>query len=382
MVNAPLSGIRIIADKCMKMEAKGIDVIKFTMGEPDYVTPAYIREAAKEALDKGLTKYPPIVGIPALRKAISDKYKKQPGVDYEPNEILVTTGAAQGMFLALMSYLNPGDEVLIPDPGYNSYSTIPNIAGAVMKFYNLYEDNEFQIDVEELESLITDKTKMMVIISPNNPLGAALKKENMDAVYEVIKDKDILVVSDEIYEKLSYDDEPQSIASYPGMKEKTIVINGFSKYYAMTGWRLGWMAAPWELLEPMSRLLFQTTAGAASFAEEAAVVALEQEDDSCKEMVEEFRRRRDYIVEEINKIDKVSCITPRGAFYVFMNIKETGLTSDEFADFALEQSHVAVVPGTVFGSNGEGYVRLSYANSMEVITEGLARIKDAVSKLG
>lgn len=382
MENVALSGIRIVANKCMKLESEGKKVIAFTMGEPDFKTPKYIIEAAKKAMDDGKTKYPPIEGIPALKKAISERYKKLGGVSYDPQEILVTTGAAQAMFLSMMCWLNPGDEVIVPDPGYNSYTTIPHIAGAVMKKYNLLEENEFQIDIEEIKGLITEKTKMLVLISPNNPLGSSLKKETVEALAEMLRDKKLLVISDEIYDRLSYEEEaPVSIASYPGMKEKTIVINGFSKYYAMTGWRLGWAAAPKELLEPMARLLFQTTAGAVSFVEEAAVAALEEEDSSCMEMVEEFKKRRDYLVEEINKIDKLSCLRPRGAFYVFMNIKKTGMSSAEFADFLLDKCCVAVVPGTVFGDNGEGYVRLSYANSMENIKEAMKRIRAAMEEL-
>lgn len=366
----------------MKLEKEGKKVIAFTMGEPDGTTPKYIIEAAKAALDGGKTKYPPITGIPALRQAISERYQKEGQAAYAPEEILVTTGAAQAMFLSMMSYLDPGDEVIVPDPGYNSYTTIPNIAGAVMKKYNLREENEFQIDPQELKMLISDKTKMLVLISPNNPIGASLKKETLDAVVEILRDKEILVISDEIYDKLSYEEEPPvSIAGYPGMKEKTIVINGFSKYYAMTGWRLGWAAAPAELLEPMARLLFQTTAGAVSFVEEAAIAALRNEDDSCQRMVEEFKKRRDYLVTEINKIDKLSCLEPKGAFYVFVNIKKTGMTSAEFADFLLDECLVAVVPGTVFGENGEGYVRLSYANSMENMIEAMKRMKAALEKL-
>lgn len=382
MEDVALSGIRVVADKCAQLERQGKKVIAFTMGEPDFTTPQYIIDAAKKALDQGKTKYPPIAGITALREAISKRYKEEGTVSYEPNEILVTTGAAQAMFLSIMSYLNPGDEIIVPDPGYNSYSTIPHIAGAVIKTYNLLEKNEFQIDSKELENLITEKTKMIVLISPNNPIGASLKKETIEAIVKILQDKHVLVISDEIYDKLSYEKEPPlSIASYPGMKEKTIVINGFSKYYAMTGWRLGWAAAPQELLEPMARLLFQTTAGAVSFAEEAAVVALQNEDESCQEMVREFQKRRDYLVTEINKIEKLSCLIPKGAFYVFVNITKTGMTSEEFSDYLLRECYVAVVPGTVFGKNGEGYVRLSYANSMDNIVEAMKRIKVAVEKL-
>ena len=382
MKNAPLSKIRVIMNKCAQLEQQGKRVIQFTVGEPDFGTPEYIRTAVKKAVDAGRTKYPPVDGIAALRNAVSAKLARENGLSYEPGEILITNGVAQGMFLAMMSWLDPGDEIIVPDPGYNSYTTIPNVAGAVMKRYNLLEENDFQIDIEEFAGLITDKTKMVVFISPNNPIGSVLRKDTIEALAGLLKDKDILVLSDEIYEKLHYDGEkPVSIAAYPGMKEKTIVLNGFSKYFSMTGWRLGYAAAPSDLLEPMVRLNFLTTAGVCAFVQEAGAAALEEDDGDCEKMRLEFQSRRDYLVEQLNRIHKLSCLRPEGAFYVFLNIKKTGMTSEKFADYLLEECQVAVVPGTVFGKNGEGFVRLSYATSIENITEAVKRIKAAVDKL-
>lgn len=381
MRNAELSGIRVVMDKCAQLEKQGKKVIQFTVGEPDFSTADYIKEAAKQGIDEGLMRYCPSQGIEELRSAISARYAEE-GLDYSPEEILITTGAAQGMFASLMSYLNEGDEVIIPNPGYNTYSTVPYIAGAVMKGYDLLEENDFQIDPEQLKSLITEKTKMIVLISPNNPIGSVLNKESIEAVADAVRGKDILVLSDEIYDKLSYEDEkPVSIASMPGMKDQTIVINGFSKYYVMTGWRIGWIAAPKEIIEPIFRLVFHTTACGTHFIQKAALVAMTEEDGSSREMIEEFKRRRDFLAEKINAIDKLSCLVPKGAFYIFMNIKKTGMSSEEFADYILNECQVAVVPGPVFGSNGEGFVRLSYATSMDNIEVGMNRIKAAVDKL-
>lgn len=381
MENATISEIRIIMDKCARLEKQGKKVLQFTVGEPDFITPEYIREAAKTALDEGMTKYPLTQGTEELRECISAEYRKK-GLEYGLDEIIVTAGAAQGMFVAMMSYLNEGDEILVPDPGYNSYPTVPNIAGAVVKTYDLLEENGFQPDPLQLESLITEKTKMIVLISPNNPIGSILSRETVEAVADIVRGKDILVISDEIYEKLNYEDEPVvSIAEMPGMKDQTIIINGFSKYFAMTGWRVGWIAASKQIMEPMLRLSFHTTASGSPFIQKAAAAAILNEDDSCRKMLAEFTKRKNRIVERINAIDKLSCLEPKGAFYVFMNIKKTGMTSDEFADFLLEECRVGVVPGTVFGKNGEGFVRVSYATSMEVIEEGMDRIKAAVDKL-
>ena len=374
--NVPMSKTRAIFAKCAELRKQGIEVTALTLGEPDFDTPEYVKDACKEALDLNLTKYEDNNGPFELRKAICEKLKAENNLEYIPDEISVTTGVAQGMFAAILSYLNPGDEIIVPDPVYLTYSAIPNIAGAVIKNYRLLEENDYQIDIDELESLVTEKTKMIVVVSPSNPTGGVLDKSSLEKIADVAKNHDLLVLSDEIYERLTYDeDKPAiSIASLPGMKERTIVLNGLSKSMAMTGWRIGYMAAPIELIEPMNRMTFYMTAGATTFAAHAAIEAVKNLDGSIEKMRDEFKKRRDYLVGEINKMENFSCKMPEGAFYVFMNIKETGMTSEEFCDFALDSVRLAVVPGDAFGECGEGYVRMSYATSME-------NLKKAVSLL-
>ena len=374
--NVPMSKTRAIFAKCAELRKQGIEVTALTLGEPDFDTPEYVKDACKEALDLNLTKYEDNNGPFELRKAICEKLKAENNLEYIPDEISVTTGVAQGMFAAILSYLNPGDEIIVPDPVYLTYSAIPNIAGAVIKNYRLLEENDYQIDIDELESLVTEKTKMIVVVSPSNPTGGVLDKSSLEKIADVAKNHDLLVLSDEIYERLTYDeDKPAiSIASLPGMKERTIVLNGLSKSMAMTGWRIGYMAAPIELIEPMNRMTFYMTAGATTFAAHAAIEAVKNLDGSIEKMRDEFKKRRDYLVGEINKMENFSCKMPEGAFYVFMNIKKTGMTSDEFCDFALDSVRLAVVPGDAFGECGEGYVRMSYATSME-------NLKKAVSLL-
>ena len=374
--NVPMSKTRAIFAKCAELRKQGIEVTALTLGEPDFDTPEYVKDACKEALDLNLTKYEDNNGPFELREAICEKLKAENNLEYIPDEISVTTGVAQGMFAAILSYLNPGDEIIVPDPVYLTYSAIPNIAGAVIKNYRLLEENDYQIDIDELESLVTEKTKMIVVVSPSNPTGGVLDKSSLEKIADVAKNHDLLVLSDEIYERLTYDeDKPAiSIASLPGMKERTIVLNGLSKSMAMTGWRIGYMAAPIELIEPMNRMTFYMTAGATTFAAHAAIEAVKNLDGSIEKMRDEFKKRRDYLVGEINKMENFSCKMPEGAFYVFMNIKKTGMTSEEFCDFALDSVRLAVVPGDAFGECGEGYVRMSYATSME-------NLKKAVSLL-
>lgn len=378
MVNVPMSKTRIIFGKCADLTAQGIDITALTLGEPDFDTPQYIKDACKDALDKGLTKYADNIGIVPLREAIRDKLRRENGLDYALSEISVTTGVAQGMFAALVAFLNPGDEVLVPDPVYLTYSAIPEIAQAKVKKYRLLEENDFQIDIDELKSLITDKTKMMVIVSPSNPTGGVLSRENLEAVARVAIENDLLVLTDEIYERLTYDENyPHiSIASLPGMKERTILLNGLSKSMAMTGWRVGYIAAPEELIEPMNRLCFYMTAGATSFVQYAAAEAIAREDGSVEKMRREFRKRRDYLVAEVNKMKNFSCAVPKGAFYVFMNISRTGMTSDEFCDYALDKCRLALIPGDAFGDCGKGFVRMSYATSMKNLEKAVACLRE------
>ena len=374
----PMSRTRVMLRKCQELRAAGEKVTALTLGEPDFDTPEYIIMACKKALDDGLTKYTDSTGPLELREAICRKLKRENGLVYCPEEISVTSGVEQGTFAAFMSFLNPGDEVLVQDPVYLTYTTIPEIAGATVKTYSLLEENDFQPDMNQLRSLVTDKTKMIAMVSPGNPTGSIFTRESLEAIAELAREKNLLVVSDEIYERLTYGekDEVVSIASLPGMKERTILLNGLSKSMAMTGWRIGYMAAPPEFIDPLNRMAFYMTAGATSFAQYAAAEALDGDDGSAEKMRLEFKKRRDYLAGEINKMENFSCIVPQGAFYVFMNIKKTGMKSEEFCDYALEQYRLAMMPGDVFGQCGEGFVRLSYAASRQVLEEAVCILKD------
>lgn len=382
MKNAPLSGIWWVLSKVTALKAEGKDVVYLTVGQPDFPTPEYIKAAGKEAIDNNHTAYPPITGIPDLKEAISTKCLKRRGRDYEADEILITCGVTHGMYISMGAFLNPGDEIILPNPAYDCYTIIPNVFGAIMKSYDLKEDNNFQIDREQLKAQITQKTKMIVLISPNNPTGSILNEESLQIVADLVKGKNIIVLTDEIYEQISYDTKSsKSITQIPGMKEQCILMNGFSKYYSMTGWRIGYIAAPKQLLDSLIRLSFLSTICCNSIAMYAALDAINKEDASCMKMCAEFKKRRDYLYEELNKIDKISCLKPEGAFYLFLNIKETGMTSSEFSDYLLYKHLVATVPGPEFGSNGEGYVRLSYAANYDSIVEAVARIKKAMTIL-
>lgn len=374
----PMSRTRVMLRKCQELRAAGEKVTALTLGEPDFDTPEYIIMACKKALDDGLTKYTDSTGPLELREAICRKLWRENGLVYCPEEISVTSGVEQGTFAAFMSFLNPGDEVLVQDPVYLTYTTIPGIAGATVKTYSLLEENDFQPDMNQLRNLVTDKTKMIAMVSPGNPTGSIFTRESLEAIAELAREKNLLVVSDEIYERLTYGekDEVVSIASLPGMKERTILLNGLSKSMAMTGWRIGYMAAPPELIDPLNRMAFYMTAGATSFAQYAAAEALDGDDGSAEKMRLEFKNRRDYLAGEINKMENFSCIVPQGAFYVFMNIKKTGMKSEEFCDYALEQYRLAMMPGDVFGQCGEGFVRLSYAASRQVLEEAVCILKD------
>ncbi|MBR7147239.1 MAG: pyridoxal phosphate-dependent aminotransferase [Firmicutes bacterium] len=370
------SPTRIMFRKCWALMSQGIKVTALTLGQPDFDTPEYIKEACKSYIDQGYTVYAEDTGIEPLKKAIAAKLKKENDLDYDWEEISVTTGVSQGMFAAFMAFLNPGDEVLVPDPVYVTYNQIPRIAQAVIKPYQLKEENNFQPDLAQIESLITEKTKMICLVSPSNPIGSVMNLESLQGIAELAKKHDLLVVSDEIYERLVYGDTKCiSIASLPGMKERTIVFNGMSKSMAMTGWRLGYIAAPRELQEPMNRLGFYMTAGSVSFVQYTGVNCLTDEDGSIERMRQEFEKRRNYFVEEINKMKHFSCRMPEGAFYVFMNITKTGMGSQEFCDYALDNHRLAMIPGNAFGESGEGFVRLSYATSMDVLQEAIAKLR-------
>lgn len=362
------SKIRMTSKKMDAIEASGKEIIRFTYGEPDFDTPQYIVDACKKALDDGITRYPDYCGPLHFRQAVCDKYARENGVQFEPDQVISTCGAAQAAYLVLTTFLNPGDEVIIPNPMYNIYRIIGEICGATVKQYSLKEKNQFQIDIDELKGLITDKTKMIVICSPANPIGSVLTKENLEAVADLVKDKDLLICSDEVYERYTYDGvQAVSPASIPSIKEKTIVINGFSKAFAMTGWRFGYVITPKEFWEPLYLHAGHQVSGIPAFVLEAGTVALNDEHkyNTQAEMRNKFDERRKLLVKEINSMKHFSCLTPTGAFYVFMNITKTGMTSDEFCDWLVENYGIAVITGNCFGTEGEGFVRLSYASSLE-----------------
>ena len=372
------SATREVFSKCAQLMAQGIPFTPLTLGEPDFPTPNYIVEACKQAIDEGKTHYVAENGIPELRAAICEKLARENNLHYTPDEISVTTGVAMAMFISIVATLNPGDEILVPNPVYVTYWQIPQIAQAKIVTYDLLEENDYQVDVEQIRSRITDKTKMLVVVSPSNPTGGVLRHESLVEIAALAKEHDLIVLSDEFYDLFVYDDDLklESIASLPGMKERSIVLNGFSKSMAMTGWRLGYIAAPASFMDAMNRLSFYMTAGTTTFVQHAGVTALQDEDGSIERMRAAFKERRDYLVEEIGKMKHFSCKKPEGAFYIFLNIKKTGMTARDFCNFALEKVRLAMVPGTAFGPGGEGYVRLSYAYSTETLHEAVAKLNE------
>lgn len=378
----PFSEIRVMMERATQMQKNGEDVIHMEIGRPDFDTPEIIKQAANTALANGNVFYTSNYGTPELRQAIADKLKRDNGIDYKAEEILVTIGVGEGTYAAVAAFTEPGNEILVPDPVWLNYIHVPHFFGAVPVSYKLREENDYQIDLNEIEGLITPKTKMLVINTPGNPTGVVQSRDTLEKLADIAKKHDLIVVSDEIYEKLVYDGARHvSIAALPGMKERTITLNGFSKCYSMTGWRLGYAAAPVEFIKAMVRVHAYINTCAPSFVQEAGITALEKAEPDVQEMVKEYQRRRDYAVSAINAIDGLSCKTPGGAFYIFVNIKSLGRTSAEMADYLLDHAKIAAVPGSAFGPQGEGYIRLSYACSYERIVEAMERLKKAVADL-
>ena len=378
----PFSGIRVMMERANKMQREGADIIHMEIGRPDFDTPEVIKEALYESVRKGNVFYTSNYGTNELRKAICDKLQRDNDITYTPDEILVTIGVGEGTYAAVAAFLNEGDEVLVPDPVWLNYIHVPNFFGAKPVTYRLREENDYQLDLDEIESLITPKTKMLVMNTPSNPTGAVQSRETLEKLAKIVEQHNLIVVSDEIYEKLVYGGAKHvSFASLPGMKERTITLNGFSKCYSMTGWRLGYVAAPVEFIQAMVRVHQYINTCASSFVQEAAITALEKGEPDVQRMVAEYQRRRDYAVSAINNIDGISCKNPEGAFYIFVNIKALGRSSSEVADYLLDHAHIATVPGSAFGPSGEGYIRLSYACSYERIVEAMERLKKAVAEL-
>ena len=376
------SGIRKVNEKALAMEREGHKVLHFEIGRPDFDTPEYIKKAAFEALTAGKVHYTSNFGVMELRQVIADKLKRDNNVDYKASEILVTVGLSEAVFAVLATILNEGDEILVPDPVWLNYINVPNLLGAKAVTYDLKEENGYQMDLNEIRAKITDKTRAVVIITPNNPTGGVLSEDVLAELAQIVVENDLMVISDEIYERLVYDGAKHvSIASLPGMKERTFTMNGMSKAYAMDGWRLGYVAAPEEYVMAMNKFHQHNTTCAPAFVQAAAMAALTQEGDEVNNMVKEYQRRRDYAVKAINEIEGISCQCPKGAFYIFINCKSLGMTSADLSAYLLENAKIAMVPGDVFGPGGEGYLRMSFANSYENIVEGCANLKKAVEQL-
>jgi aspartate aminotransferase len=370
------------AARARALEAEGRDIIHLEIGEPDFDTPANIREAAKRALDDGWTHYGPYFGLPALREAIATDATRRKGFDASPERVVVTPGAKPIMYYAMLALVEKGDEVIVPDPGYPIYESMARWAGGTVVPLPISQARGFRADLDELASLITPRTRLLVLNSPANPTGGVFTRSDIERIAELAQANELVVLADEIYGRITYDDtEHVSIASLPGMVDRTIVLDGFSKTYAMTGWRLGYAIVPEPLLQPFSRLIINSVSCTASFSQMAAVEALTGPQDSVDEMVVEFRARRDLVVDGLNAIPGVSCLRPEGAFYVFPDISATGLTGAELADRLLHEAGVCVLAGTAFGGGGRDHIRISYANSRDNLRRALERIAEIVAPL-
>ena len=368
----PPSGIRKFFDLAATIDG----VISLGVGEPDFVTPWHAREACINSLEEGYTAYTPNAGLLELRNEISDYLYRRFNVSYHPtNEIIVTVGGSQALDITLRTILNPGDEVLVIEPCFVSYAPLIDLCGGISVRVSTSPENGFKITPEQLETAITPKTKAVMLCSPNNPTGTFLNKNDLEALSKVIIQHDLLVLYDEIYAELTYDEEFTSIASISGMRERTFLISGFSKGFAMTGWRLGYVCAPKDFISPMLKIHQYTIMCAPTMSQFAAIESLKHGENEVGEMIHSYRRRRNFFVESLNEIG-LPCHNPGGAFYVFPSIRNTGLTSEEFAENLLLKQKVAVVPGSVFGKSGEGYIRCSYASSMEALQEALKRMKN------
>ena len=371
-----------VSARARALEATGRSIIHLQIGEPDFDTPANVREAAKRALDEGATHYAPFPGIPQLREAIAEDATARKGFDVTPDRVFVTVGGKGVMLYAILGLIDPGDEAIVPDPGYPIYESLVRFVGGTPVPIPIRMENDFRLDVDELASLVTPRTKLIVINSPANPTGGVLTRGDLERIAEIAQQHDLVVLADEIYGRILYDGtEHVSIASLPGMAERTIVLDGFSKTFAMTGWRLGYAIVPPWLVQTYGQLVINTISCAPTFAQVGAVEALRGPQDAVDAMVIEFRARRDLIVDGLNAIPGIRCLRPTGAFYAFPDIAGTGLGGAELAERLLHEAGVCVLSGTAFGGVGTDHVRISYANSRENLAEALRRIGDFVAQL-
>ncbi len=371
------SGIRKFFDIVSEMK----DAISLGVGEPDFDTPWHIRDEGIYSLERGRTFYTSNAGLKELRQEICNYLKRKQGIQYEwDKEVVITVGGSEAIDIGLRAMINPGDEVIIPQPSYVSYEPCAILAGAKPVIINLKAENEFRLTAQELKEAITDKTKVLILPFPNNPTGAIMERKDLEAIAEVIIEHDIFVMSDEIYSELTYKEKHVSIASLPGMQERTVLINGFSKAYAMTGWRLGYACGPHAIIQQMTKIHQFAIMCAPTTSQYAAVEALKNGDADVEEMKISYNQRRRFLMNAFGEMG-LECFEPFGAFYVFPCIKEFGMTSEEFANAFLEAEKVAAVPGTAFGDSGEGFLRISYAYSLDTLREAMSRLNRFITKL-
>lgn len=382
---------KLLSDSAKKMRPSGIrkffdlvaempDCISLGVGEPDFQTPWDIRDMAIHSLELGRTKYTANSGLKELRTEIGNYLKRKYNMEYGVDELLVTVGGSEAIDLAIRALIEPGDEVIIPEPCYVSYEPITTLTEGVPVPVPTKEEDDFRVTAEAIKNAITDKTKILVLPFPNNPTGAVLRHQDLVEIADVLRDKDIVILSDEIYSELKYDQKHESIATIEGMREKTIVINGFSKTFSMTGWRLGYAAGPKELIQVMTKIHQSCIMAAPTTSQYAAITALRDCDEEVEEMRRQYDMRRKYCVRKLNEMG-LKTFEPMGAFYVFPNIQSSGLSSDEFCEQLLEKKKVAIIPGTAFGASGEGFARISYAYSIDHLREAMKRIKEFLSEL-
>ena len=382
---------KLISDRAARMRPSGIrrffdlvaempECISLGVGEPDFQTPWDIRDAAINSLETGRTKYTANAGLKELRTEICAWLKRKYGIEYNENETLVTVGGSEAIDLAIRALVGPGDEVIIPEPCFVCYDPITTLTGGVPVPVATSEENEFRVTAEQIKAAITPKTKVLVLGYPNNPTGAVLRHEDLEAIAEVLRGTDIIVLSDEIYSELRYGETHESIASFEGMKERTVVVNGFSKTFSMTGWRLGYAVGPRPIIAAMTKIHQSCIMSAPTTSQYAAISALKDCEDDVEYMRKQYDLRRQYCVRKLNEMG-LHTFEPKGAFYVFPNITSSGMTSDEFCEALLQKKHVAIIPGNAFGACGEGYARISYAYSIDHLREAMKRIREFLEEI-
>ena len=367
--------------KAKKLEAQGKNIIHLEIGEPDFDSPKHVVTAAKKALDEGFTHYGPSAGQPELREAIAVHQGEVNGYKISSDRVIVTPGAKPVMFFSILALIERGDEVIYPNPGFPIYESMINYVGGTAVPMKLEESKNFNANIDDLKKLINDKTKMIIINTPNNPCGSVTQIEDLEEIAKIAVENDIIVLSDEIYKDMYYQGEHYSISKFKGMKERTIILDGFSKSYAMTGWRLGYGIFPEFMIDDITKLMTNSVSCTSVFSQMAAIAALEGPKDFTLNMMEKFKIRRDIVVDGLNSIDGINCKTPLGAFYAFPNISGTGLSSSDFADIALDNYGVALLSGTAFGNYGDNYIRISFANSDDNLREAIDRLNRMITEL-